>query len=226
MPIFPRLAAAAPAALSILLVHAPARADLLLNGCGSVTIQEGMTGVMTCMLMNTGDDPVKITDSFVFALPVGPDFSDKVVGIAGVGDGFPTIDPKMSHDFQYLLRTPAADTGEPVDYGISIVNAIYDGTDTVTDAFVPGKYTGGVAYVLDAPGVPTMPPKVPPKQKTVGSRDDFDVQYASGVVLTELLGGGRFVPVPAPGPLALLLPAALLALLVRRKSADGRLRTT
>jgi hypothetical protein len=86
------------------------RADLILNGCDNTSILEGFFGVIDCTVTNKGDLDAHVTGQSVIAIPIGPDFSDLVIGIIGIGDGFPLIAAGQSHTFQYALFTPPEST--------------------------------------------------------------------------------------------------------------------
>jgi hypothetical protein len=158
------------------------RADAILPGCQNVAILEGFFGVMDCTVQNNGAHDVKVDGASVIASPIGPDFSDLIIGIIGIGDQLPVIAAGGSHTFQYALFTPPEfDLG---DLGLSIISPIYSVVDNCTinsvevdgckNTFVPGQYSGGVATVLDEDQEPIpIPPLVAPPF-TIPSLEDFN----------------------------------------------------
>jgi hypothetical protein len=105
-------------------------ADLLLPRCQNVAILEGYWGVMNCTVQNNGDLDVQIDGSWVVGVPIGPDLSDLVIAIVGVGDQFPVISAHGNHTFQYVLFTPPEFDFD--DLGLSIIEPIYSGVDDCT----------------------------------------------------------------------------------------------
>jgi hypothetical protein len=71
--------------MSLIALSLPMRATLLLNGCGAVTIVEGQPGQADCVVQNLGNDAAFITGVFAYVQPFGPDFSDNVLSVQGVG---------------------------------------------------------------------------------------------------------------------------------------------
>jgi hypothetical protein len=189
-----------------------ARADLVLPGCSNVAMLEGFFGVMDCTVNNTGTLDVKVDGQSVVAVPIGPDLSDLVIGIIGIGDMFPTILAGGSHTFEYALFTPPEfDHG---DYGISVVSPIYSGQDD--NGFVKGSYTGGLAAVLDDPmDIPPPDAFPPPPPFEIPSLEDF---HNSDTYFRSLAGDrgiGFTDGTPEPGS-TLLIGAGLIVI--------GRLR--
>jgi hypothetical protein len=226
----------------LLALSIPARADLILDSCGAVTLleQTGNSQVMSCTVKNTGDVDVQVQGVFAWVRPPGPvDPSDKVIEIVGVGeqDGA-IISPDETATFQYRLFSDDTDpAGEKPDFGLNIVNIILDAVscDLEVDigddpfcfgGFVKGRDRGGIAVVVDTAQV-TVPPSLltkRPPSRSIRSED----QYNSIVTKVGNRGFTSFNSVPEPASLGLTGGALILfALALKRsrriaKPAEGR----
>ncbi len=177
-----------------ILVIQPAevRADLM-GACDNVTIVEGAMsqvvgdgsgtfGTMTCTVNNTGLSAVHIDGQAIFVFSRSGDDTDTITAIRGLGEPFRDIPANGSEAFKYVLFADTEHDDAPSDFGLAIISAIFSGQDIdpitgkpIITSFVPGKYTGGVAIVLDDPTVP--PPPLPDSNhrgnSSTTSVDDF-----------------------------------------------------
>jgi hypothetical protein len=152
----------------------PLPANLLLNGCATITIVEGQGGVANCNVQNLGNQVggVIITGVFAYVEPFGPDFSDNVLSVHGVGGQVGTvINPMGNANFQFAFTTDNADTGGTPDFGLNVFSVIMTAQD-MSDNFIPGSYTGGIVDVVDNSNV-TVVNTVGPSTININSPSDY-----------------------------------------------------
>jgi hypothetical protein len=197
-----------------------------------VTIVEGNPGSLDCTVTNGLAYPVYIQDVFGWWVTLSkPDKSDKIVQLVaphlpagGVQiNGKPYNDPMVpaggTDVLKFLVKTDTADVNElPVDYGINIVAVeLYLSTSPSAanpGNFVPSTDSGGVVYVLDAPGLPTTPPVRPPPHVNVGTSGDYNTVKKR----VETRGFGTTAPEPSTIVVLIVGLAGLSVLGRRRKS--------